>query len=820
MTSNHSGTLNSAPSPRELAHSALTRVLAGEGIVLLKNEELLPLNTNTPLALLGAGAVQTVKGGTGSGDVNNRGSISIRQGMEEAGVSLVSRTWLDDYARRYAQARLDWKDQVLEAAKHYENPFDAYAEHPFALPDGAAVEASDLNGAGAAVYVVSRIAGEGKDRQLAPGDYYLSDRERTDLQFLNDQGIPTVLLLNAGGPVELTDLLETCPMVRAVLFLSQLGQEGGRAVADVLLGKLCPSGHLTSTWVRRYEDIPSGETFGALNGNLAFDEYREGIFMGYRFADAFHRPPLFPFGWGLSYAEFALELADVRVESGEITAAVRVRNVGEKWSGKEVVQLYLTLPQNGMEQEHQRLAGFAKTGVLAPGGEEMVTISIPQKMLASFSEALHGWVIQQGRYGLWVGDSCAHARLSLMLEVAKTAVIESVQPICPLQAPFQRLSAGDGEAVLWQKMAIVNRVPVLTFQPRQEPAAQPKAVPTVDIPTQELVPLLFGNVTEGASTLGSAGKRVPGSAGETSERLEAKWDIPSMIMADGPAGLRLRQSYEVDPAADSVYGVGVLGSLENGFLEPEVHHEGAQTWYQFCTAFPVGTALAQSWNTELMTRFGQAIGREMREFGVHLWLAPGMNLHRNPLNGRNFEYYSEDPVLSGTLAAAVTRGVQSVPGCGVTIKHFACNHQEDNRMGVDARIHERTLRELYLRGFEIAVKEGRPRAIMTSYNCINGVHAANSYDLCTVVARQEWGFEGIIMSDWNTTVPEDGSVSWKCAAAGNDIIMPGSPADEANIRKALADGVLAEADVRACAGRVIALAKAIQAEERQPMEAL
>lgn len=321
------------------------------------------------------------------------------------------------------------------------------------------------------------------------------------------------------------------------------------------------------------------------------------------------------------------------------------------------------------------------------------------------------------------------------------------------------------------------------------------------------MPLLYGNITQGTSNLGSAGVRVPGSAGETTEALEKNYGIRSLVMADGPAGLRLRQSYQVDRKTDSVYGVGVLGSLENGFLEGMEDHEDADTYYQFCTAFPVGTALAQAWDIDLMQKFGEAIAAEMEEFHVDLWLAPGMNIQRNPLCGRNFEYYSEDPYLSGMLAAAVTMGVQKTGTCGVTIKHLACNNQEDNRMGIDICVSQRALREIYLRGFEIAVKKSAPAAIMSSYNLINGVHAANSKDICTTVVRKEWGFEGVVMSDWNTTVPEDGSVPWKCAAAGNDIIMPGNPVDDADIRKAYERGDLTEEAIRACAGRVIAMAK-------------
>ena len=298
---------------------------------------------------------------------------------------------------------------------------------------------------------------------------------------------------------------------------------------------------------------------------------------------------------------------------------------------------------------------------------------------------------------------------------------------------------------------------------------------------------------------------MPGSAGETTEKLENSHGIFSLIMADGPAGLRLRQSYEVDRETDTVYSIGFLAGVENGFLEPMEHHENADVYYQYCTAFPVGTALAQTWNEELIKEIGEAVGVEMQEFQVNLWLAPGMNIQKNPLCGRNFEYYSEDPFVSGCIAKAMTEGVQTRKGCGVTIKHFACNNQEDNRMGVNAIVSERALREIYLRGFEIVVTESNPVAIMTSYNLINGVHAANSKELCTVIAREEWGFDGAIMSDWNTTVPEDGSISWRCVAAGNDIIMPGNHNDHANILKAYKDGELSEDEIRACAGRVIAM---------------
>lgn len=691
----HSGTRDPAPSPREQENAALARQVAAAGIVLLKNRGVLPLNPGAPVALFGAGAGRTVKGGTGSGDVNNRASVSIWQGLKEAGVPLTSEDWLADCEARYTRAREDWRAQMLAAAKQVDNPFDAYAARPFALPEGRTIRPQDLKGAKAALYVISRIAGEGKDRRLEPGDYYLSDAERADLQTLDESGLPVVLLLNAGGPVELTGLLDGMQHLDAILQISQLGQQGGQAVADVLLGRAVPEGKLTATWARRYDDIPCARAFGSLNGDVSQDTYRDGVYVGYRYFDSFGVRPLFAFGFGLSYTTFALRAAGLDVQPGHLAVQVEVANTGARFAGREVAQVYLSAPQGELPRERRRLAGFAKTRRLAPGETQTLTLEIPQKQLAAFHPEQNAWVVDAGLYGVWVGNSSDALRLSL-------------------------------------------------------------------------------------------------------------------IMADGPAGLRLRQCYQADRATGEVYGAGVLGSLENGFLEAPPRHESADTYYQFCTAFPVGTALAQSWDPDLLAQVGRAVSREMDEFHVDLWLAPGMNIQRNPLCGRNFEYYSEDPLLTGTLAAAITAGVQESGRHGVTLKHFACNNQEDNRMAVDARVSERALREIYLRGFEIAVKAAAPAAVMSAYNCINGVHAANSRDLCTVVLRQEWGFAGLVMSDWNTTVPQDGSTPWRCAWAGNDVIMPGNPHDDADIRAALADGRLPETAARQSAARLIALASALR----------
>lgn len=843
----HSGTMEERPSKREILHGKLAGKLAAEGMVLLKNEGVLPLKTSAPAGLFGGGAVRTVKGGTGSGDVNNRENISVYRGLKEAGVPITSEEWLIDYEKRYEDARNVWKEKVLKDAEKMENPFDAYALNPFSMPEGRSISEEDVKGALTALYVISRISGEGKDRSRTEGDYYLSRQEREDILFLNRQNMPIVLILNVGAPVELTDILQEAENIKGILLISLPGQEGGHAAANVLLGKSVPGGRLTATWAKRYEDYPSAEEFGALNGNLETEEYREGIYVGYRYFSSFGVQPLFPFGYGLSYTDFSVDFDRLEITETGAELIVTVKNIGKIYASREVVQVYVTLPQKEMEEaecsaadeeriglsylfgpqgkECYRLAGFARTGLLQPGESQQLRVVTDQKQMAGFSEEQQAWIVEKGSYGLWLGKHAESLEPAAILTVPESVVLERTERIRPAQKVLEEFAEPKSvkeNVSKWLKMAKKQKTPEFLFHPRGEQNRETKYSVTPmpggqggskeelkgkeqELFVEELIPLLYGNVVKGASTLGSSGVRVPGSAGETTETLEHKYGVRSLIMADGPAGLRLRQSYQVDRKSDSVYGVGVLGSLENGFLEEMEFHEDADTYYQYCTAFPVGTALAQTWDVDLMREFGRAVALEMEEFYVDLWLAPGMNIQRNPLCGRNFEYYSEDPFLSGKMAAAVVSGVQADGNCGVTVKHFACNNQEDNRMSVNVCISPRALREIYLRGFEIAVRESRPVAVMSSYNRINGFHAANFGDICTGVLRKEWGFEGVVMSDWNTTVPADGSISWKCAVAGNDIIMPGNPQDDENIRQACERGELSEEAIRTCGRRVLAM---------------
>lgn len=897
------GTTSEEISEREQRHRILAREAAEESIVLLKNDGVLPLPTGIPVALFGAGAGLTIKGGTGSGDVNVRHSVSIYDGFTLARVRVTSKDWIEDYEERYELARQAWKKQILDECGGSTDGqlfFDTYTSHAFEMPEGRPIEDTDVQDAKTAVYVISRVAGEGCDRHLAKGDYYLTDHELEDLRVLATLVEKIVIVINAGAPIDLT-VLEAMPEVKAILFMGQAGEEGGNACARILLGFVNPSAKLTATWAKHYMDYPGAMEFSDVRAQLDEDNaygaaetidrdallarsrYEEGIYVGYRYFDSFGVTPRYHFGHGLSYTSFVLTAEAPRAAADGLYIPVTVENTGNPYAGKEVVQVYAACPQpaaisgeDGVKaaasgemaetlagdagnggadvkasaqakveaKEYKRLVAFRKTRLLAPGEQETMTLHVDGRALASFRtdyDAAHGaWVIEAGHYAIFVGSSSEESRLQLagVVEVAAEKVLEIVPHICPVKdadfhecaAPVESLrrktqawsdtwatmkqAAQQGKRIagLCGKLGWTQALGETTWAPGEEPVFR-NAQDDLDrmahaiasaLEVKDLIPLLMGEFDMHASALGSAGQRVPGTAGETSRSLEELLHVPGISMADGPAGLRLSRSYLVERATGEKLSTGIETNFENGFFASEpAEPEKYERWYQFTTAWPVGTNLAQTWNEELLGAVGRATGIEMEEFHVAWWLAPGMNIQRNPLNGRNFEYYSEDPLLSGRMAAAITKGVQTLPGVGTTVKHFACNNQENNRMGVDAVVSERALREIYLRGFEIAIKESQPMCVMTSYNEINGVHSANNADLCTEIARREWHFQGVIMTDWATTLDFGGADAAGCVAAGNDLIMPGATADLENIEQAYAEGRLSEADIRSCAERVL-----------------
>lgn len=817
------GTTSPEVTQRETDHRKLAREAAAEGFVLLENKDhFLPLAKGSKVGLYGAGAIRTIKGGTGSGDVNERDSVNIFQGMKNAGYDVTSSEWLEDYDKLYVQARLDWKNEIFTKLNGDDTKFfDAYSATPFFMPSGNPIdeEKAAADGADTAFFVLARIAGENKDRFDTEGDYFISKEEKAILAQVSRCYKNVVLVINTGGLMDLA-FVEEFDNIRSILQYVQAGQEGGNAFADVVSGDVTPSGKMTDTWAKDYYDYPGAEVYSYKSGDLMKEKYEEGIFVGYRYFDTFEVPVRYSFGYGMSYTDFEIRTDDIKVSgrgmmNPKVSVTVTVINTGDTYAGKEVVQIYASCPQGRLVKEFRRLAGFGKTKLLAPKESQTMTITFPLYQLTSYEEESASWILEPGMYGIWIGNDLNTSVLSGALELDEKAVMTACENICPMKEELNEI-VPDAEKVqareaAWQKEVKEKRMSVIKLKASEIPTEK------VDYqPVPEELPGKAGKIVESLSVdqlallatgdpgraqgnaLGSAGISVPGAAAETSPcASEEPWNVTTIALVDGPAGLRLKREYQVDNG--EIVASDFLAALEGGFFSKPQEKRGT-TYYQFCTAIPVGTLLAQSWDVELIKRVGEMIGHEMELFNVTLWLAPGMNIHRNPLCGRNFEYYSEDPLLAGMMAAAMTLGVQKVPGCGTTIKHFACNNQEDNRMGSDSILSERALREIYLKGFEIAVKDAQPMSIMTSYNLINGVHAANCYDTCTKAARDEWGFAGAIMTDWTTTnVQIQGECTAAgCMRAGNDMVMPGLPEDHENIKKELADGTLTMAELKRC----------------------
>ena len=818
------GTTQQEPRDYETEHWGLARRAAADGMVLLKNEDgLLPFAQGARLALYGAGAVATVKGGTGSGDVNSRKTVNIYEGLKEAGFTIVNEDWLAAYGTCYEKAREQWREEIWQdedrrKAKGEPEPmFFAYTSHPFEIPAGElpAPVACD-----AAVYVIARVAGEGKDRTYCKGDYLLSDAEQEALRTLCAQQERVLVVINSGGLIDLS-FLDELPQIKGLIYMGQPGMQAGHALADILSGAVTPSAKLADSWPYRYEDYPNADTFSHRSGDTEKEYYGEGIYVGYRYFDTFEVPVRYSFGFGLSYTSFSLRMVHLSfVNPNSKWAAVRivveVTNTGTV-SGREVVQIYASCPQKNVLKEYRRLVGFTKSGEIAPGKFEDVEITIPIYALASYSEREPGWQMDCGTYGFFMGNSLESASFAASVELTKHILLTKTENICQpaekireLECPRERVLARRAQwhGSVYKNPAIVVPTEMLLTSHyvnygREDRRISPEIRQETDaLSTEQLIRLVTGDPGRAQGALGSAGNAVPGSAAQTSA-CAVEQGVASIVLADGPAGLRLTKTYYVKDG--TAQQRPFAASIEDGYLCRSKEQPEGEARYQFCTAFPVGMQLAQSWDLGLVEEVGKAVAEELKEFGVTLWLAPGMNIHRNPLCGRNFEYYSEDPLLSGRLAGAMTKGVQADGGVGTTIKHFACNNQEDNRMRCDSVLSERALREIYLKGFEYAVAEQQPWSIMTSYNRVNGVHAANSYDLCTKAARDEWGSQGVIMTDWTTTHYGEACTASGCIRAGNDLIMPGIPQDHENIRKALEDGSLTPAQLKLAVAHLLAV---------------
>ncbi|MGN0760253.1 MAG: glycoside hydrolase family 3 protein [Candidatus Ventricola sp.] len=746
------------------AHIALAREAAAEGMVLLKNEErTLPLDPAAPLAVFGKAQADYVKGGGGSGDVTTAYSRSLLGALEGWNLCAPLSAYYAGYVKeQYAQgvapglvAEPPLDDALLAQAR-------AYAD--------------------TALVTLCRYSSEGADRTALPhdGDFYLSEAEEAMVSKVLAAFDRVVVVLNTGGMMD-TSWCRASDSVKAVLLAWQGGIEGGGAMADVLCGRVCPSGRLSDTFAENFDAYPSSEGFG---DSIHYVEYHEDIFVGYRYFETIPgaaQKVCYPFGFGLSYTTFAMEDMACAPAGDALRVTLFVRNTGDV-AGRQVVQIYGEAPQGKLGKPARVLIGFAKTRTLAPGEREAVIIDCPVRGLASFDDTgavcRSAWVLEAGDYHVHVGENVRDARpLDFCLHLEEDRVVERCASRCAPQHLTRRMRA-DGS---YEALPMDRSDEPLPYDPSVLPfdGQTPEDCPWTGglhmWGAKDELPMLI-DVAEGRMTLDAfldsltleqqihllGGQPNRGIANTFGFGNLPRAGVPNVMTADGPAGLRIQP------------------------------HLGVCT-----TAFPCATLLACTWDEALVERVGRAAAEEVRENGIGVWLAPAMNIHRSPLCGRNFEYYSEDPLLAGHMASAMVRGVQSM-GVAACIKHFACNNREENRRNCDSRLSERALREIYLRGFELCVKAAHPWSLMTAYNPINGVRASENTDLLTGILREEWGFDGVVTTDWYTYGEQHREV-----AAGNDIKMGcGMPA---HTLARVQDGTLDPALVRQSARRVLEL---------------
>ena len=775
--------------------TALARRMAANGIVLLKNDGgALPLAAQETVALVGITGYHCHRMGWGSGDMMNHVPVQYDAGLERAGVRLdagFAKLYRDELAKRkgegqYARINIDWGKWT----PRFEEP-DCYGEKFAALAKGKRGEKC--------VVVIGRNAGESEDLRDEPGGFRLHWQEDALLKAACANFDTVIVLLNTCGVID-TSFVEKYP-VKALVHTSLLGEVSGDAVADVLTGRVNPSGKTVDTWAKHYYDYPTTDCFGAMEL-----PYREGVFVGYRYFSTFDVEPRYPFGFGLSYTTFELERHMAMQAGADVIVPVVVRNTG-KTAGAEVVQVYLESENPG--DPHLRLVAFKKSRVLKPGESQSLELRFPLANAATYDEASACWTLPKGTYYLCEGTS-SRIEGRVAVSVPETIVFEQTANRFPKSEllrtiPWQKSKdvcgayGGPSLAIDTTPFAkpAVTAAPSLPARPLMKPE-HPVTMEDVlkgkatleDLAAQfdddELGLILNGRVfDEGFKVAGGTGVggvkagKVKNEAGEfwSSE----KYGIPAVTCADGPSGVRL----------------GNFGDPITNFNPQcaEMVH------------WPCGTALAQGWDDAIAEEFGRAVANDMARAKIDGWLAPGVNIHRNPLCGRNFEYFSEDPLLAGKMGAAIIRGVQtrkdgSSSGRYATVKHFCTNDQEFLRGDEMNLVAERALREIYLKPFEIAVKEGRPHCLMSSYNRLNGDYVATTRALVSDILRGEWGFEGLVMTDW-----------WNAADklrhphSGNDVVMPGVRHEVEKLIAAIKAGKVSRAEAQAAAVNVLKIAR-------------
>lgn len=754
----------------------VAREAVAEGVVLLKNEnKVLPLAKGSKIALFGRSQFNYYKSGTGSGGMVNTGYVI---GLYEAIIK-------DEYFQLNKELRATYENWIKD------NPFDAgagWAAEPWfqkEMPITKELADSTSKESDVAVVLIGRTAGEDQDNSNAKGSYLLTDDEEQMLENVTKAFDKTIVLLNVGNIIDMKWVKKYNPA--AVAYIWQGGQEGGNGVIDVLKGVVSPSGKLTDTIAYDIKDYPSTKNFGSKKRNIQ----QEDIYVGYRYFETFAKDRvLYPFGFGLSYTYFDIISNGFDVEAGKVTVSVTVTNIGD-YKGKQVVQAYVAKPQGKLGKPVVELVGFAKTKELKADESETLDIVFTNYQMASYDDSgvtgfKSAYVLEEGTYIFYVGDSVRNLTRVGTYNVGKTKVVEQLSEALAPTIDFTRIkpeSNDDGFAISyedvpnatvnWQEARLANlQTPLAKSNTTYKLVDVLDEKCTLDefvaqLSDEELCAIVRGEGMSSPKVTPGCG----GAFGGVTESLVEK-GIPTCCCTDGPSGIR-------------------MDSGKKAF------------------AMPNGTLLACMWNLDLTEKLYNYEGLELRKNKIDILLGPGMNLHRNPLNGRNFEYFSEDPLVTGKNAAAQLKGMHKYGVTG-TIKHFAMNTQEAYRHSVEHVASERAIREIYLKGFEIAVKEAGASAVMTTYGSINGYYTSSSYDLVTKILREEWGFEGIVMTDWwakgGKADSGDSSDMASIVRAQNDLYMVTQSAidntNKDNLEKALLDGTLDRAELQRCAKNI------------------
>lgn len=730
---------------------------AEESIVLLKNiNNTLPVKADEVISVFGRCQFDYFYVGYGSGgDVNAPYQVNMIKGLKDCNANIYSPV-LNLYE--------DWCEK---------NPVSHgfWGHWPMCFPEMELEERivkSAANNSHSAIVVIGRAAGEDRENKPEQGSYYLTDTEIKMIDLVTAHFNKVTVIMNCGNIVDMAWTEKYGDKITALVYAWQCGMESGNALANVLMGKTTPSGKLPCTIARNYEDYSSSANFGGKD----YNNYEEDIFVGYRYFETFCRDKvLYPFGFGLSYTDFEIKPVSFERKDDKFYITADVKNVGNV-SGKEIVQLYVKAPQGKLSKAERSLVAFGKTNELAPDESESIHFEFSLYDISSFDDCSknshkYAYVIESGEYTFYIGNSVRTDMKAGSVQL-EDMVVEQLDEVCGIKDSFERMVAKekDGRLIIgkeqlapskpYLKDRITNNLPVeIGFKgDRGYKLADVKdGKITLDdfisqLNNDELEALTRGQGMMN-SNLGVVGNA--GAFGGIIPSLREKGVAP-IITTDGPAGIRIKK---------------------------------------YTSLIPCGTALASTWNCSLIELLTTVMGAEMLEHGSDVLLAPGMNIQRNVLCGRNFEYFSEDPVLSGKMGAAYVNGIQT-NGVSACPKHFACNNQEVRRTKNDSRVSQRALREIYLKGFEICVKESKPLNIMTSYNKINGVWSHYNYDLVTTVLRKEWGYEGNVMTDWwmqKSASPEFPSVKDNAyrVRAQIDVLMPGG---KHNAKKYKSDGTL------------------------------